>query len=189
MAVPNTYLLGAPCDKDPFGRAIQSSDIVKGLKEINPRITSWEQHTPGLWYPGKKRGISSLWLGQPGATWSKADKTVGGIKISAFNYGPIPEFTQIDPNGEIISKGWRAIFAKVMLMKAASAQALEQKFHVRLEVGEEDTVYCRLCRREGRYEKSENSSGLCNIHEAVRKQVEQTKARKAQVKDFLRRTG
>jgi len=180
MAPPNTYLLGSPDVKDPFGRAIMSSDLVKGLKELNPTIRAWEQHTPHLWWPGKAAGISTLWLGQSGGK---------SRKITAFKYGPIPEFTQTEPSGAIITKGWRAIFEKVVRCKAVSRRALELKFRVDLGLEKPDKKYCLTCRKNGSMFKAENASGLCDLHEHLRKRIAHVQAQKARRLEHLRRTG
>ncbi len=179
MAPPNTMLLGSPSvNDDPFGTPIISSDMVSGLRKINPDIYSQEQHTWGLWYPGKARGITTLWVASSDGT---------SRKISAYNYGAIPEFTQIGPHGDIIAKGWRAIFEKVVRCKAASRKAIEKKFRVNLELGDPDTVYCGKCRISGQFVKSENASGLCYMHELTRKDVLRWQQRKAQMRERLRR--
>ncbi len=178
MAPPATYLLGQPNISDPFGRAIMSSDLVRGLQSINPLIQAWEQHTPGVWYPGRARGISTLWLGDPGGA---------NRKITGFAYGAIPEFTQLGPHGDIITKGWRAIFQKVVRCKAASRKAIEIRFRVNLSLGDKDTVYCGRCRRDGQFVKSENMSGLCNLHDAVQKDVLRFQERKARMREQWRK--
>jgi hypothetical protein len=142
--------------------------MLRGLQKINPNIRAWDQHTWGLWWPGKARGISTLWIGDPGGA---------NVKITAFNYGAIPEFTQLAPGGDIIAKGWRAIFEKVVRSKAATTLQLEKEFRINLELGDRDTVYCGRCRNFGQFVKSENASGLCNMHQSIRKNVLKMKAR------------
>ena len=117
MSLPKTYLFTPPADcPDPCGKAMITADFVRKLKLINPRITMWEQFPDGLYWPGKKMGgkfgiKTSLWIGEPGGD---------SVKIAAIPAGVIPEFTQLSKDGNIITKGWRAIFDGVITSGAAT---------------------------------------------------------------------
>ena len=95
---------------NPFGAAMSSDDMIRGLRQINGMISVWDEHPANIWFPGKTT-MSCLWLGDPGGK-SK--------KISAFHYGAVPEFTQMNPDGSIMIKGWRAIFDAVILLPWAA---------------------------------------------------------------------
>lgn len=172
MSVPNTYLLTAPAnmDDDPFGRGMSSDTLVRGLQDINPQI--WvEPYFEGIWYPGKATGITCLWVG------SHKDKRHSS-KLTAFTPGVIPEFTQVDGTGLILSLGWRQIFEKVIKHGGAPRYAIENKFRLSLDISSDDGGYCEKCRSGGRKVPSEKD-GRCGFHNTLREQVRQIKAMKA----------
>ena len=173
MSVPDTYLLTVPDVKDdPFGRCISSTDIIRKLKKINPLILTWEEFSPGVWYPGRSLGITCLWYKHIGRRKHK---------ITGIRHGPVPEWTQLDEKGEIITKGWRRIFEKVIKIKAATKESIEQSFGVTLTTKAEDTL-CKWCRRSGKTENSTSASGFCDMHERVRLQVEKSRQLKQEAK-------
>ena len=155
MGVPRTYLLSAPMgEQNPFGQTIQSDDLVRGLRNINPHIRAWEDHGRDLWYPGKGR-VSCLWLGEPGGATSR--------KLAAYPLGPVPEFTQIAPGSdEVMLMGWREIFEDIIKSGACSAAAIERQFKVDLTIDQKDLA-CDQCRRFGTVRQAD-VDGLCRAH-------------------------
>jgi len=145
---------------DPFGEAIPSDDLIKGLRQINANINVNSEHAANVWYPGKNT-MSCLWLGDPGGK-SK--------KISAFHYGAIPEFTQLNPeDGSIMIKGWRAIFDAVIRSRAATQAQVERKFRVSLETILGADERCIKCVRAGRSRRHNGGQlRLCSPHEHIR---------------------
>lgn len=159
MALPATPLMVAPpgLNRDPFGSAMSHSDLITGLRQINPQIT---EATPAasVWYPGKNF-MSCLWLGAPGGA---------GKKISAFHYGPIPEFSQMNPDGSLMIKGWRQIFKKVIMSGAATQRQIEYKFKVTLETELGSGECCRECLKRGRQHRHDGGTlKLCKAHSSV----------------------
>lgn len=157
MGLPQTYLMSAPegC-QNPFGETILSDDFVRGMRCINPAIRAWEQNSSDLWYPGKGR-ISCLWIGDPGGK-SK--------KLCAFPLGPIPEFTQIAPDNEVLLLGWRAIFSDIIKTGGATRERIERQFKISLNHDEKDSA-CRQCRMYGTVRPSDKD-GLCRAHWDIR---------------------
>jgi hypothetical protein len=157
VGLPKTYLMTVPVgESNPFGQSIQSDELVRGLRCINPAIHAWEEHS-GIWYPGKGR-INCLWLGDPGGK---------GRKIAAYPLGPIPEFTQIAPDSdEIMLMGWRQIFEDVIASGAASKGAIERQFKVDLTIDQKDLA-CDQCRRFGTVRQAD-IDGLCRAHWSAR---------------------
>jgi len=162
MASPDTYLLTVPDIKDdPFGRCIASTEIVMGLKRINPLILASDQFSSSIWYPGKSLGMFSLWNGKIG----------GRKKIVTMRHGPVPEWTQLDDKGEMITRGWRDLFKRVVRSGVTRALDIEKAFGVDLGVDGEDS-YCSWCRKGNKFIKATSASGYCDMHERVRLQVE-----------------
>ena len=144
-------------EHNPFGQTIQSDELVRGLRCINPQIRAWEEHSNSVWYPGKGR-INCLWLGDPGGK---------GKKIAAYPLGPVPEFTQIAPNSdEVLLMGWRQIFEDVIASGACSQAAIERQFKVDLTIDGKDLA-CDQCRRFGTVRKAD-VDGLCRAHWSAR---------------------
>jgi len=170
MPAPETYLLTVPDIKDdPLGRCITSTDIIRKLNKINPLIIEWKEYTPGIWYPGMRLGITCLWYKHIGRK---------GHKITGIRHGPVPEWTQLDDKGEVITLGWRRIFSKVIKRKAATTEQIEQAFGVTIALGGMDSL-CSWCRKSAKTVKATSPSGYCDMHERVRLQV----VRSGQLKD------
>ena len=166
MAVPDTYLLTVPDIKDdPFGRCISSTEMVMKLKKINPLIICADMFSSEIWYPGKSLGGTCLWYGEINGTKKK---------IAAIRHGPIPEWTQLDDKGEVITRGWRDIFKRVVKYGAVRALDLEESFGVDLTTTEADS-YCSWCRKGNKFVKATSSSGYCDMHERVRMTVEKAR--------------
>ncbi len=163
MSVPETYLLTVPDIKDdPFGRCFASTEILKKLKKINPLILASDQFSSSIWYPGKSLGGFCLWYGEISGRKKK---------ICAMRHGPVPEWTQLDEKGEIITRGWRDVFKRVIKFGAVRALDIEKSFGINLEVSGEDS-YCSWCRKGNKFVKATSASGYCDMHERVRLQVE-----------------
>jgi len=138
MSVPDTYLLTVPDIKDdPFGRCFASTEILRKLKKINPLILASDQFSSSIWYPGKSLGGFCLWYGE-----------ISGMKkkICAMRHGPVPEWTQLDDKGEIITTGWRDVFKRVVNFGAARALDIERSFGIDLGISGKDS-YCSWCRK------------------------------------------
>lgn len=151
MAVPNTYLYTAPIKlANAVGREILSGDIIKGLRRINANLCTPLPEHYEHYYPLQRAGITCLWLGRPGV----------GNKITAFRLGPVPEFTQLDRAGNLLCKGWRAIFYKVIRSRAATKKQVEAQFAVDLSVVGVDKS-CTQCRRQGVVKLSVGANHLC----------------------------
>lgn len=172
--LPKTYLLQAPKGAKST-RSIDSADLIRGLRELNPLIRAWLQFPEFKWWPGKglpEGTVSSLWIGEPGGE---------SPKITAFTMGEIPEFTEVG-EGRIKRKGWRAIFDKVIRSKAASKEAVELKFGVHLDYEKApDPHLCRVCLRAGEYKNHNGGAAkLCRLHDSIREalmpQVEEMQA-------------
>ena len=88
-----------------------------------------------------------------------------------MRHGPVPEWTQLDEKGEIITRGWRDLFKKVVRSGVARALDIEKAFGVDLGVDGEDS-HCSWCRKGNKFVKATSSSGYCDMHERVRLQVE-----------------
>lgn len=158
MAVPQTYLMQAPAGAgDPFGQTIQSDELVRGLRCINPNIHEWAEHGSTVWYPGKGL-LNCLWLGDPGGK---------GQKITVYPLGPVPEFTQLTPDSdEIMLPGWREIFEDCIKWGNVSRAAIERQFKVDLTVDGQDST-CDQCRRFGTVRQAD-VDGLCRAHWSAR---------------------
>ena len=184
MSVPRTYLLTAPSDSfNTFGQGKSSADMILKLKKINPRVwveSEYASNTFGIWSPGDRLGITCLWVGFPG---SKTQSR----KISGYKPGVLPEFTQLDPAGQIITLGWRRILEKAVQRGAARQVDVEKAFGVTLDIkeGAEDG-YCPDCAMKGHKVKARSSGNLCNFHAGLVKQVEQSRQQKRDLA-YLRR--
>ena len=161
MAIPQTYLLTAPNDKDPFGRGISSNDMLRKLKKINPKIwaaTTYPRHisAPSIGIAG---GSTCLWVGTSG-------DTVSSRKITGFTTGMIPEFTQLDADGNIIALGWRRIFAKAIGKRAVRAVDVENAFNVTMDIEGTDDL-CISCRKAGKIVPATSKNHQCDFHREV----------------------
>lgn len=156
--IPKTHLLTAPSDAaDLMGRCISSSDLIRGLIKLNGKLfcpdIKDENHIEG-WH-----GVTSIWLGEPGGN----GRPICGIKL-----GQIPEWTQIDDKGILVTKGWRAIFDRIIKSGALRIDQIETAFHVTLGLGAADTALCLGCIREGRREPTNGGArNLCDIHDGA----------------------
>lgn len=172
--LPKTYLLTAPMDvENAFGRGLHHADLVKRLIALNRRLDIPLPEACPWWYPGKKAGMTSIWVGEAFKATSK--------KICAFHLGEIPEFTQIDDEGNIIRRGWRAILQKVIKSRAITKAAAEKAFAVTLDYDGFDGA-CVRCRREGTVRAGSPKDGLCAFHseiEMVSVSAQETKKEKA----------
>ena len=154
--VPATYLLVAPSDAtDTFGRMMTHAEIIRRLKQANSNLYAPENwHT---WGANK----TSLWIGVP--------LQPGSLKVCAFQLGAIPEWTQIGPDGMIISRGWRSILERCIQMRAARQDVLERLFHVTLGLSGRDGN-CVKCRRQGKIVGATSAGNLCDMHSDMQKQ-------------------
>jgi hypothetical protein len=157
VTVPKSYLFTAPHDAGPdsFGNAIDANDLIAKLRKLEPRIHVWQQFPDYKWYPGKSRGTTCMWLGDPGGS---------SRKITAFNMGPIPEFTVLNSEGDIQVKGWRAIFHRVMTVTNITKAQLESTFDVSLAVGPHQPICEQCLRAHGKIVRTPNKERLCNFH-------------------------
>lgn len=166
MSNLSTHLLVAPSDAtDLFGQGIASSDLIRRLIKINPALfcpdIKDDKHIEG-W-----QGVTSLWLGHPEG---------GGRPLCGIKLGMIPEWTQIDEKGILITKGWRAIFEKIIRARAVTRLQVETEFAVTLGDGERDTKLCSRCVREGKREASNGGArGFCDTHDVVYAAVDEAK--------------
>ena len=182
MAIPKTYLLTAPNDKDPFGRGITSNDMLQKLKKINPSIwmaTSYPRHVvaPSI---GIEGGSTCLWVGPIGD--SETSK-----KITGFTTGVIPEFTQLDMDGNIIALGWRRIFEKCIRRKAVRSVDVENAFNVTMDVEGTDDL-CISCRKAGKIVPATSKNHQCDFHRQVLDNSELGRQRAVE-DDYLKRKG
>ena len=157
----STYLLTAPSDAvDALGVTMMSSDLIKGLRNCNNNLTVPD---PSVfpWYPGQANGHTSMWLGEP----------FKGKKITVFRLGAIPEWTQLDPNGMIIERGWRSVLSKVIRSKAVTKASVERVFRLSMDIAGPDNC-CPQCRREGLgFVTPNGKSGMCDTHTHAYSQV------------------
>jgi hypothetical protein len=161
-----TPLLVAPSsEKDLLGKMIASSVLIRKLSGLNKAIFCPDANDRGHiegWH-----GVTSLWLGEPGG---------GGRPICGVRLGQIPEWTQVDGNGMLITKGWRAIFDKVIKTGAVRREDVERAFAVALGEGKRDAGLCVKCLREGRRAASNGgAAGMCDTHDGVYSAVKRAK--------------
>src|SRR3990172_3435711 len=109
-----------------------------------------------------------------------------------MSLGPIPEWTQVRPDGIIMGRGWRNILETVWKKGGATKIALERVFKVTLGADGSDGS-CHQCRREGCI-NSARGGLACALHNNVGVHVRAAKqARKdapliaASSADFARR--
>lgn len=171
MAVADTYLLTAPHDMDALGRAFSHIDIIRKVKKINPRVWADLHYPPGVWWPGIKDGITSMYVGpQPGV---KCPLT---RKVTAFTPGMIAEHTQLDPEGHVVSLGWRFIFERLVKARVCRHADLEKAFGVSLDINKEDKGgLCPDCKKMGKDVRSTSKKGRCDMHAGLAKNVERQK--------------
>ena len=157
MAAPKTPLMVAPAGAtDRVGKAIPSSVLLDKLAKLNPRLFCPDANDAGHiegWH-----GVTSLWMGTPGS-----GRPICGIKL-----GVIPEWTMVDERGVMVSKGWRAIFDKVIKAGGARREDLERAFGVSLGDAGVDARLCRACVREGRQMASNGgAANMCDLHDGA----------------------
>lgn len=176
MGLPSTYLLTAPSDsEDTLGMTMTSTDLVKGLRMCNPNLTVPD---PSVfpWYPLQANGHTTLWLGEP----------FKGKKITVFRLGAIPEWTQVDPQGLIIARGWRSVLSRVIRTKCATQAAIERVFKISMEIVGVDNS-CPQCRREGKgLVKATSATGMCDTHDHLLKQISKARRNKKDAPIALR---
>ncbi|MCK5245734.1 hypothetical protein KAR02_02475 [Candidatus Bipolaricaulota bacterium] len=165
MSLPKTPLMVAPDENGPeslLGRCMPSSDLVRTLIEVNRNIFCPDINDANhieSWH-----GVTSLWLGDPGG---------GGKPICGIKLGTVPEWTRIDDKGVMISKGWRAIFEKVIRARAATRAQIEKAFKVSLAPATAPSTLCGVCVREGRREKHNGGARkMCDMHDGAYAAVE-----------------
>ena len=167
MPIPSTYLLTAPDAADALGQTLTSTELVKGLRMCNPNLMVPDPSV-FTWYPGQANGHTSLWLGEP----------FKGKKITVFRLGAIPEWTQVDPKGIIIARGWRSVLVKVIRSGVASKRDVERIFKIDMSVAGEDN-HCPQCRREGLgFVKPNGKWGMCDTHSSAWSQIAKAKRQK-----------
>jgi hypothetical protein len=175
--LPKTYLLSAPLDADDaFGQGLHHVDLALKLKACNKRIEIPLPESCPWWYPGKKAGMTSIWVGEPFKPTSK--------KVCAFHLGMLPEFTQIDDQGNIMRRGWRAVLSKAIKAKAIRKAVAERIFKTTLDYDGFDGA-CVRCRREGTLKRGSPKDGLCDLHRemsVVTTSVQELKKEKAWLK-------
>src|SRR5437867_5316929 len=108
--IPNTHLLTAPEFRDAFGVGMPSADLIRGLQRANPRICVPAPH--GYTSGGSAATGTGIWLGAPRAP--------GSSFICGMDCGQVPEWTQMDPDGRCIIRGWRAVLQKCITAGVAS---------------------------------------------------------------------
>lgn len=158
MGLPQTPLMVPPSDAlATLGSGLAHTDLIRGLRRCNPALTIPDPSTWIGWYPGRATGMTSIWWGQPPLA----------PKICAFHLGTIPEFTQINPEGTLLRRGWRDIFLRVTRSGAVSKAALEREFKVDLTLDAPEVKVCSKCRLDGQITPAE-LGGLCASHTEVR---------------------
>jgi len=175
MTQPRTHLLTAPADVGmcAFGQVIHSNDLIRKLKRINPRVYHWQAsaNLKASW-DGESKGSTCLWISRGGG---KADK------ITAFGVGPIPEFSQIGPEGLVIVKGWKAIFERCISCRVTTRNRIEQVFGVSLDYHEKTDATCISCLKErGSIVKTSAPGALCFNHQGVRDAVDTVQDRQGE---------
>lgn len=165
MPQPRTPLLIAPADAPSnFGVGMHSSDLLRGLRKLNPRVTMPHPTGSIYWYPGQDAGMSCVWLGDPGNPSS--------IKISGIHLGMLPEFTLVGEKGRIIRKGWRAILDRAIKSRAITKQQAERMFRVSLDYEGFDPI-CRDCYVQGK--RTLANGEYCDLHTSIRLQADRAK--------------
>ena len=167
MTIRATPLLVAPDDSgdDMIGKSMTSDDLIKGLRRINNNLVVPEpedQYRTAMF-----KGITALYLGRPMAK--------GTTKICAFHLGMIPEWTLLDDDGVMISRGWRAIFWKVEKSGACRRESIERQFKVSLDHVTDSTL-CKDCVKQGVRELHNlGKRRMCNFHDDLFGSIQQGK--------------
>ncbi len=150
--LPKTYLMTAPVggDINPFGEAMRHLDLVKGLRQCNPKIRC----------PTHEIDVTTLWLGEPHAQGSRF--------LLALPHGLIPEFTQLE--GKLMfQRGWRAVIDKLVNSHVILKATANRIFKINLDYDGWDG-YCIACRKDSIFMKATAASKLCDDCEFVRKE-------------------
>jgi len=154
--IPNTHLLTAPEFRDAFGTGMSSADLIRGLRLANPRICVPTPH--GYTSGGSAATGTGLWLGPP--------RQPGSQFICGMDCGEIPEWTQVDQDGRMIIRGWRAILQRCITEGVATRRRLERIFKVDLLVGKKSR-FCPRCAKRKEWKPAYAASGLCDDHDAA----------------------
>ena len=165
--IPHNYLLCAPSDgEESLGKGMHSTDFLKAIRQCNPNLTTPDPSVHG-WYPRKNVGHTTIWLGEP----------FKGRKITTLQLGIIPEWTQVDPQGLIISRGWRSVIQKLLQARCVTKRTIERVFKITLDLGKPNDI-CQQCLKEGRGRiPTKAASRLCDTHDHLIKQVHQNQQR------------
>lgn len=151
MSVPFNYIITPPKhEKNPFGSAMTGIDLVKGLRQANPKVYVPEPR------PGNE-GHTCIYLGDP--SFHRV--------ICAFQYTFIPEWSQVHPQGYIMQRGWRDILRRCVKHGVASQATLERIFKVNLDLTPAEPL-CQRCLMDSKITSNVHASGLCSLHESAR---------------------
>lgn len=156
--VPNTYLLTPPDALDAFGCGMASSELIRKLMLANPKIVVPAPHA--YVNGGSAATGTGIWLGPPHEPGSKF--------ICGMDCGQIPEWTQMDSEGTVIIRGWRAILQKCVTMNVAPILTLERIFQTSLLLGRKNR-FCSRCSRKKEWKPAYAASGLCDDHDQAAK--------------------
>ena len=176
--VPSTYLLTSPDMENAVGRTMMFSTLRAGLQKANPRITipSPREFSMATGFDG----LTAIWSAPPPRT---GDPPNGSFLITSVRAGVIPEWTTIRPDGTVQSKGWRAIFEKIIRARVVSQARLEYIFNVQLDSDRNHKQrWCPRCLKGGRWARSTGKKGLCDTHAWV----EQDQGRLAKIHELLK---
>jgi len=80
--------------------------------------------------------------------------------------GQVPEWTQMDPDGRCIIRGWRAVLQKCITAGVATRSTFERIFKCDLLVGNRSR-FCSRCARKRQWKPAYAASGLCDDHDAA----------------------
>lgn len=156
--IPNTYLLTPPDALDTFGCGMSSSVLIANLKKANPKIVVPPPHA--YVNGGSAATGTGIWLGPPHQPGSKF--------VCGMDCGQIPEWTQMDPEGKVIIRGWRAILQRCVTAEVASIAKLERIFKTSLLIGRKGR-FCHRCARQRKWVLANGALGLCDDHDQVAK--------------------
>ena len=154
---------------------MSSDDLVRGLRRINNRLVVPDAQDK--YRTNTFKGITALYLGPPGQK--------GGKKICAFHLGSVPEWTLLDADGMMITRGWRAVFWKVIKSGAVRQASIEREFKVSLDYVT-DTTLCKGCVREG--SRNEHNGGvrkMCNFHDDLHGSIAAGKKDAPEIKNIM----
>lgn len=166
MTVRATPLLVAPDNCDTMmGTPMLSHDLITGLRRINSNLVVPD--ADDRFRTAQFKGITSLWHGAP--------LKEGSDKVCAFHLGPIPEFTLVDGDGVMVTRGWRAIFWKLEKAGYVTQTQLERQFRVNLDYNR-DSSLCSECVRQGvREPHNGGAMRRCDFHDDLYQSIQQGK--------------